>query len=176
MSAKYFVVSQILPSDFFVIPTTPGVEGPSKRLFDTIRAKVDEMITAGKMAKGTLGTRELPDVPGGSSNYVAPGSTSTDPNMASAGWDQRIKPWATNLVYNHDLENNITTVDYPHQRVVPEPWKALRVFKGREAAQEWCDFMMSLGAERMDILTEEELAALERHLPDDSVIDQHMEA
>ena len=170
MSTKYFVVSQILPSDFFVLPTTPGVDSPSKTLFNTIRAKADEMITAGKMAKGTLGTRELPNVPGGSSQYVAPGTTRIDPNMTNVAWDDRIKPWATNL------DNGITTVDYPHQRVVPEPFKSLRVLKGREAAQEWCDFMMSLGAERMDILTDEELIALGRQLPDDSDIDQHMEA
>jgi hypothetical protein len=175
MSDKYFVVAQILPSDFFVVPTTPGVEGPTKGLFDTIKAKIDEMIRTGKMVKGTLGTREFPNTPGGG-NYVAPGDTRSLYHETEITWTERIRPWASNNNYNHDLENGITTVDYPSQRVVPESWKALRVFKGREAAQEWCDFMMSLGAERMEILTEEQLNALDRHLPDDSIIDQHMEA
>jgi len=174
MSDKYFVVAQSLPSDFFVLPPAPGIPSPSKALFDTIKAKVEEMISAGKMAKGTLGTREFPDRPGGGTSFIPAGSTNT-PAGTNINWDDRIRPWATNLVYTHDLENNITTVDYPHQRVVPESFKGLRVFLGREAAQEFCDFMMALGSERMEILTNEQLVALDRHLPDDSVIDQHME-
>jgi hypothetical protein len=174
MSDKYFVVAQSLPPDFFVMPPAPGVPSPSKPLFDSIKAKVDEMISAGKMVKGTLGTREFPERPGGGNSYVPPGSTST-PSGTNLGWDDRMRPWATNLVYNHDLENGITTVDYPFHRVVPEGLKALRVFLGREAAQEFCDFMLSVGAERMEILTPEQVEALGRQLPDDSIIDQHME-
>ena len=65
MSEKYFVTAQTLPHDFFVVTHVPNVDGPTKALLDTIRAKVDEMIRAGKAVKGTLGTVEHPHLPGG---------------------------------------------------------------------------------------------------------------
>ena len=65
MSEKYFVTAQTLPHDFFVVTHVPNVDGPTKALLDTIRAKVDEMIRAGKAVKGTLGTVEHPNLPGG---------------------------------------------------------------------------------------------------------------
>lgn len=172
MSEKYFVTAQTLPHDFFVVTHVPNVDGPTKALLDTIRAKVDEMIRAGKAVKGTLGTVEHPHLPGG--------ELYRDPNVYKGNerflFNDRIRPWATNNIYNHNEETKETLVDYPNQRVVPEPFRALRVWKGREAAYEWIDFLMGLGAESVVILTDEELAALGRTLPPDEEIDKHMEA
>jgi len=51
--------------------------------------------------------------------------------------------------------------------------KSLRIFTSEEAATEWNDFMLSLGAQFSITLTQEEIDALDV-LPDDSVIAQYI--
>jgi len=180
-SAKYAIVMQQLPHDFLEVPTTPGVPSPKKANFDALRAKVDELISAGKMVKGTLGTKSHPDLPGGAGYIPASVVGNEDaltPNHPTKIfiYTDRIRPWTTNIVWNHDTVNNTIDIDYPSGRVVPEPWKALRVLK-REYAQEWIDYLLSVGAEMATIITEEEVLAIapSMELPDDDNIDTHVE-
>jgi hypothetical protein len=182
-SAKYVIVMQHLPHDFLAVPTVAGVPSPKKANFDALRAKVDEMISAGKMVKGTLGTKSHPEHPGGEL-YVAPeavalaGFGDVTPNHPTKIYiyTDRIRPWVHNLVINHDPVTNTLDMDYPSGRVVPEAWKAMRVLK-KEYAQEWIDYLLSIGAEYAQIISEEEVAAIAPNmvLPDDDNIDTHVE-
>lgn len=179
-SAKYAIVMQQLPHDFLEVPTTPGVPSPKKANFDALRAKVEELISAGKMVKGTLGTKSHPDLPGGEKYVPAElvGNDDIYPNHPTKiyVYTDRIRPWVYNIEYNHDTVTNTLDIDYPSNRVVPEPWKAMRVLK-KEYVQEWIDYLLSIGAEMATVLSEEEVAAIAPNmvLPDDSIIDQHVE-
>ena len=169
-SAKYVIVANSFPTETFSMPHTE----PTKANNDALVNKLEQMIAAGKMVKGTLGTKSSPDTPGGDT-YIPPDIPSAFADR-KINFTDRIRAWAVNTYYSHDTVRNVVVVDYPNQRVVPEPWKSLRVLKA-EHAQEWIDWCLALGATSAGILSEEEVLAIApgMELPDDSMIDQHVE-
>ena len=174
-SAKYVIVTNSFPPETFSIALVAGQDAPTKANNDAIRDKVEQMISAGKMVKGTLGTKAHPDLPGGP-NYMENKSGQFESMGRKVNYTDRIRPWATNILYSYDAEKDSVIVDYPHLRVIPEDWKGLRVLKA-EHAQEWIDWCLAFGATNAAIISEEEVLAIapEMELPDDSNIDTHVE-
>ena len=175
-SAKYVIVINSFPPETFSIATVAGQDPPTKANNDAIRDKVEQMIAAGKMVKGTLGTKSSPDTPGGDEYIPHDVNRQFDGVGRKINYSDRIRPWATNILYSYDAEKDSIIADYPHLRVIPEAWKGLRVLKA-EHAQEWIDWCLAFGAERACILSEEEVLAISpgMELPDDNMIDQHVE-
>jgi hypothetical protein len=173
-SAKYVIVTNSFPPETFSIPLPGTLEAPTKANNDALVAKVAELVDAGKMVKGTLGTRSSPDTPGGDT-YI-PYDIPSPHAGRKIDWNVKYRHWACNTYYTHDTVRNVVIADYPHLRTVPESWKSLRVLKA-EHAQEWIDWCLAFGAERACVLSEEEVLAIApgMELPDDSVIDQHVE-
>ena len=175
-SAKYVIVANSFPTETFSMPLAIGEEAPTKANNDALRNKLEQMISAGKMVKGTLGTKSSPDTPGGDTYIPHDVPHQFAEHGRKVNFTDRLRAWAVNTYYSHDTVRNVVVVDYPNQRVVPEPWKSVRVLKA-EHAQEWIDWCLAFGATSANIISQEEVLAISAglELPDDSVIDQHVE-
>jgi len=174
-SAKYVIVANSFPTETFSIPLVQGQEAPTKANNDALRNKVEQMVNAGKMIKGTLGTKSSPDTPGGDTYIPYDVPQQFAEHGRKVNWNVTYRAWACNTYYSHDTVRNVVVVDYPHQRTVPEPWKSIRVLKS-EHAQEWIDWCLAFGAESAGIISQEEVLTIGAgmELPDDSMIDQHV--
>lgn len=159
MATKYTVV---------LVQWAPGTF-PNIQLSNFTRQKSIEFVDSGKMVSGELPTS---DHKADLMTFLADGTQKTIEHGGSYPVNKdnvKYGPVMSNVMHQLDLATNIVTTYFPEGEVI----KNIRLFTSADAANEWCDFCLVLGATSAAILPEEEYSQIIT-LPPDEIIDQYV--
>jgi hypothetical protein len=141
---------------------TPG----HSDLTTAVYAKAKQMTLEGKMAKGTL-RQAFPSFDHVPDDYMFSDVYNPTPHFATADdIEKRLYgPLFTNRTMRRDDATKIVYITMPDGE-----YKGVRVFKTQADAEEYIEFVYSLGAVQSRIMTEQDIDNLGLTWPDDSVI------
>lgn len=137
---KYWVLSVHWPDGAF----------PNDELYQIVADKAGNMMLAGQMVLGTLGTREYP--------LGVPRPDGTIPDF--------LPDWRRSWKKNAEPPTIHDVINPSHGST-----KHVRIFTSEAAASEFADFVLGYGADQAFIMTDEEVEAL-CPLPDEQYIDR----
>lgn len=159
MASKYTLVLIQWPEGTF----------PNAHLSNLTRQKSIEFVDSGKSVSGELPTS---DHKADLVTFLADGTNKTinyGGNFDTHKDHVKYGPVMTNLKHDVDLATNTVTSYFPAGEVI----KNVRLFTTVDAANEWIEFALTIGALSASILTENEYKDFIT-LPPDEIIDQYV--